>query len=221
MALENPTNLTSGGNASSVASNTTASITPGAGAILFAVASVGRSSAVSTTIEISSTIGDISPWTEVTIRNAGGQAKISLFYCSVGASPVAGTITFTYSGGSGTIRQSWIVDQMLGADSNVMIDESGTGETTTAALTITLGTIGGNNKVYSAVLSAGASSITVGTGETEILEATSGSTAEARTQTQYGTTKTPDWSGLSTSVGSVGVAVEIREGVLGKFFSFM
>lgn len=211
MALGTPTNLISGGNATASASDTTASFTPTANALVIATAFVARASNAPTTIAISSThTGLTGSWTEVTLRNAGGTAKVSLFYRKAGASPSSGTITFTYSGASNPTRKSWIVDQVTGASG---VSESATNETTGTSLTVTLGGIAGGNKSYGAVLSIGAGSITVGTGETEIIEATSTGTAEARSQTEYGTSTTPDWSGLSATVGSVGVAIEIQENI--------
>lgn len=212
MALGTPTNKTSGGNSASAGSNTTASFTPTAGALILAVCAIARGSNVPTTIALTTSItGLVGSWTEVTIRNTGGSAKISLFYIMAGASPSSGTITFTYSGGTNPIRQAWIVDEVTGADPTTPISESNTNQTTGTTLSSTLGGIAGNNKAYGACMSVNASSITVGSGETEILESSSGGASEARLQTEYGTTVGVDWSGLDTTIGSVGLSIEIAE----------
>lgn len=212
MALGTPTNLTSGGNATASASDTTASFTPTANALVIAVSSACRASSTPTTIAISSThTGLVGSWTEITIRNSGGTAKQSLFYRFAGGSPSAGTCTFTYSGASNPTRKSWIVDEITGVDTTTPIRQSTTNETTGTTLTATLASaVLTGNKSYGSVVSIGAASITPGTGETEIIEATSTGTAAARSQTEHGTDANLDWSGLSATVGSVCVGAEIQ-----------
>lgn len=212
MALGTPTNLTSGGNATASASDTTASFTPTANALVIAVSSACRASSTPTTIAISSThTGLVGSWTEITIRNSGGTAKQSLFYRMAGGSPSAGTLTFTYSGASNPTRKSWIVDEITGVDTTTPILQSTTNQTTGTTLTATLASaVLTGNKSYGSVVSIGAASITPGTGETEIIEATSTGTAAARSQTEHGTDANLDWSGLSATVGSVCVGAEIQ-----------
>lgn len=209
MALGNPTNVISGGNATTTSSDTTASFTPTANALILVSAYAVRGSNTPTTIAISAThTGLVGSWTEVTLRNAGGTIKGSLFYILAGASPSSGTLTFTYSGASDPIRKVWIVDEVTGASG---VSESASNETTGTTLTVTLTGIAGNNKSYASVCNVNVASITVGSGETEIIEVTSGGANNARGQTEYGTSTTPDWSGLAATVGSVGLAIEIIE----------
>ena len=209
--LGNPTNLTSGGNATASASDTTASISPTAYSILFATVAIARGGTVPTTITISSTLSGLSAWTKIETTQAG--ERIALFYAICGATPGTGTITFTYSGGSGDpVRKTWIVDQILVADRTTPVSESNTGLTTGSTLSVSIGGLAAGNKIYGVIGSSAATNITsAGTGETELVENTSGGATPMRIQSQYGSADAScDWSNLGTTgVGSMAVVVEI------------
>ena len=209
--LGNPTNLTSGGNATASASDTTASISPTAYSILFATVAIARGGTVPTTITISSTLSGLSSWTKIETTQSG--ERIALFYAICGATPGSGTITFTYSGGSGDpVRKSWIVDQILVADRTTPVSESNVGTTTGSTLSVSIGGLAAGNKIYGVIGSSAATNITsAGTGETELVENTSGGGTPMRIQSQYGSADTScDWSNLGTTgVGSMAVVVEI------------
>lgn len=209
--LGNPTNLTSGGNATASASDTTASISPTAYSVLFATVAIARGGTVPTGIAISSTLSGLSSWTKIETTQAG--ERIALFYAVCGATPGSGTITFTYSGGSGDpVRKTWIVDQILVADRTTPVPENNTGLTTGSTLSVSIAGLGAGNKIYGVIGSSAATNITsAGTGETELTETTSGGGTPMRIQSQYGSADAScDWSGLGTTgVGSMAVVVEI------------
>lgn len=208
--LGNPTNLTSGGNATASASDTTASISPTAYSILFATVAIARGGTVPTTIAISSTLSGLSSWTKIETTQSG--ERIALFWAICGGSPGSGTVTFTYSGGSGNpTRKAWIVDQILVADRTTPVSESNVGTGTGSTLSVAVASIAAGNKMYGVIGSSAATNITsAGTGETEIVENTSGGGTPMRIQSQYGTDNSSDWSNLGTTgVGSMAVALEI------------
>lgn len=207
--LGTPTNLTSGGNSGATSSNTTASISPSAYSLILASVSIVRGGTVPSTIAISTTLSGLS-FTKVETALTG--IRTALFYAVCGATPGTGTITFTYSGGSGDpSRQAWIVDQILVADRTTPVSESAVNTGTGSTLTVTLGGIAAGNKAYGVVGSSTATDITPGTNETQLTEVGSGGTNPVRLQSEYGTETTVDWSTLGTTgVGSAGVAIEIN-----------
>lgn len=208
--LGTPTNLTSGGNAGAASSNTTASISPSAYSLLLASVTIARGGTVPSSITISSTFSPALTFTKVETALTG--IRTALFYAVCGATPGSGTITFTYSGGSGAPnRQAWVVDQILVADRTTPVSESAVNSGTGSTLTVTLGGIAGGNKAYGVVGSSAATDITAGTNETQLTEVGSGGATPVRLQSEYGTETTVDWSTLGTTgVGSAGVAIEIN-----------
>lgn len=214
-----PSNLTTGGNATTTASDTTATFTPNPGALIIASCACHRGSAVPTTISISDTFaGGIGAWQTVgSLTGAAARSTLFMFYTFAGPNPGTHDVTFTYSGGGGNpIRKAWIIDQrdFVATVSPIVQAKTGTSVSSTTLSFNLDNAIVGNNMTYSVCDNPSGTGITAGTNETEIVEISSTGTANVQLQSQYGTAQdeTLDWSTLqSTATDNLGIAFEIRE----------
>ena len=212
-SVSNPSLLTSGGNATASASDVTAAFTPTANSLLV----VGWSAAEGTaapTFTFTNTHAGSGAWSQVTATNPAGTDRNAQARSQVGASPGSGTITNTYTGNQ-PIRKTWIVAEVTGHDTTTPLSESNTGGADSGTtLSIALGGIAAGNMAIGTMHARNAASITVGTDETELAEATSTGTPFIRTQMEYGTTTTINWS-WTDSDENVGVAVEYAQAAVG------
>lgn len=222
MANRIPTNLTNGGNATTSASDTSATFTPSPGALIIASSTCLRGSGVPTTIAITDSFaGGIGSWTLIgSLTGSSGRSTLFVWYTFAGPNPGTHDVTFTYSGGSGNpIRKCWIVDQRDFVGTVSPIIQSATAQvasSTTLSCPLT-NAITGNNMTYGVACNPSGTGMTPGTNETELTEVLSGGASGADLQTEYGTTgdKTLDWSALvSTTTDSIAVACELREATL-------
>jgi hypothetical protein len=76
--------------------------------------------------------------------------------------------------------------------------------------------VAAGNLVISSISVTANAAVTVGTGETELAEATSGSSSENRTQVQYSTDAAHDWAWITTEQ-NWGVAVEYAAAATATF----
>ena len=207
MAVSTPVLLTSGGVAGNATSDTTASISPTGGSLLIAWVAT-RAGGGPQTHSISDTLTGTGAWTQLT--DTVGDSRGSLFYAVAGPSPGTGTITFTYGGTQN--RRSFIVAEVTGQDTATPVVGSNIVTGSGATLNISLPTsVDDGNLAYSAIGAHDSASITPGTGETELTEVSSGGGGEMRSQSQYGTDQTHDWSGLATS-DQIAAIIEIQFG---------
>lgn len=222
MANRIPTNLTNGGNATTSASDTSATFTPSPGALILAASTCLRGSSVPTTIAITDSFaGGIGAWTLIgSLTGSLSRSTIFLWYTFAGSNPGTHDVTFTYSGGAGNpIRKCWIIDQRDFVGTVSPIIQSATAQvasSTTLSCPLT-NNITGNNMTYAVACNPSGTGMTAGTNETELVEVLSGGASGADLQSEYGTSgdKTLDWSALvSTTTDSIAVACEIREATL-------
>ena len=203
-----PSLLTSGGNAIASASDTTAAFTPTADALL--IASWSAQVGTVPTFGFTNTHAGSGAWTQVTVATAADSSRHSQAYSQVGAAPGSGTITNTYTGNQ-PVRKSWIIFETTGHDPPAPVSESITGTVgADTVLSVSVADVGGANLVISSMTVVGQAAVTVGTGETELAEATSGGASETRTQVQYSTNTAHDWA-WSTANEAAGVAIEYAE----------
>jgi len=203
-SVSNPSLLTSGGDATGTqTSNTTAAFTPTANSLLV-VGWVTVKTNPPTTHSFTNTHVGSGAW--ATVDSTGLGDRISQARSQVGASPGSGTITNTYGGA--VTRSAWIIAEVTGHDTTTPLSESNTGGATTGTtLSIALGGIAAGNLAIGTMSIRGAASVTAGADETELAEATSGGSPNVRTQMEYGTTTTINWS-WTGSDDNVGVAIE-------------
>jgi hypothetical protein len=214
-SVSNPSLLTSGGNAAPGVSDTTAAFTPTASSLLVVGWGCQTAGTIATTFTYTNTHAGSGSWAAVehvtlgTSRNTQSQAR-----CQMGASPGSGAITNTY-GAATPARTSWIIAEVTGHHTTTPLSESNTGGASNGtALSFALGGIAAGNLAIGTMVVRGNTAVTPGTSETELAEATSGGGAEARTQMQYGTDTTVDWSWTSSD-RNAGVAVEYAQAAAG------
>lgn len=222
MALSTPTQLTSGGNSGTVSSNTTASISPTGGALLIACCGILRNSSIPS-MTVSDTLSGTGSWTQYTLVTSDNKARASIFVAKAGATPGSGTITFSYTG-SNPSRQAWQVIEITGQDTTTPVIQNTSGQTSGTSITVTLGSaLTAGNLSFGFINAGDTASVTVGSGETEIAEATSGGSPQARVQCQYGSTNAHDWANLGTYTSTPALLIEIAQAVVaptnnGNFF---
>src|SRR3972149_9023952 len=106
-SVSNPSLLTSGGNATSNTSDTTAAFTPTANSLLVMGWSAAKASGAAATFTYTNTHAGSGAWVAVeAFRNDGPSARHGQARSQNGASPGSGTVTTTYSAASN--RKSWI-----------------------------------------------------------------------------------------------------------------
>jgi hypothetical protein len=119
--------------------------------------------------------------------------------------------------GATAARHSWIVYELTGHDTDSPVAESNTGGGQTGtALAISLVAVAAGNQVVSSIGTRAVTAITEGSGETELAEATSTGTVEARTQVQYSTGADHDWAWTGSNA-NYGVALEVAAAPSGSF----
>jgi len=212
--VSNPTHLTSAGESTNSASITTEAVTP-PGNTLVVVVSAFSNNASRTFSSVTDTWSGSSVWTIIgQFGDAAQNNRVMMAWATVGSSPGSGTVTVNISASVG--RRVLIVSTFTGADTNNPIIQTETGLSVTSTLSVTMASPGANNIFYGGIYSRDDSDgITPGTNETELAEASSGGTNEARAQTQYGTDTTHNWSDLA-SVDNLGIVAEIQEVQAGR-----
>lgn len=217
------TSLTSGFDLTDSQSYTTASITPGANAlILLAVVT----SATTPPADVASATGNGLTWVAIAneVYGPSSQARKITLLRAMGAAPSSGAISISVAG-SGNTKAVWAVSQFDGVDTtgtngSGAIVQSAVNNTdgggTPFTLTVTLGALGDavNNAVYmcSGVDNNG-SAVTPGSGYTEISKQTGiGEDAGIETEWKLPGTTTPNaaWTIDFADIG--GIAVEIKAG---------
>lgn len=208
IGVNNPTSLDTGGTQDQ-SSITTASVSPTANSLLvLIVGSVNNPSRTHATPTDGLT--GTGTWTSINTATLGF-GHISAWYAIAGSAPGSGTVSQGLSGGA--FRQAWILAQVTGFDRGTVIRESNTGTGTASTLSISLTDLIDGTMSVGVILSIGDSDgITPGSGETELVEVTSGGSNESRLQFQYGdgTNDTAvNWSALNTT-GNSAIAFEIN-----------
>lgn len=213
MALGTPTHLDAVSAANSQSSLASNSVSPSANALLLVSVGAGGSSADDFTFSIADTLAGTGSWTQVSLiatAATGRTYRLAVFYARAGSTPGSGTVTVTAS--SAQLRWAMRTAEVTGqAETPGAQSKTGSGTDTSLSLTLDA-TPAADAMVFGAVVSvADSDGITPGTNYTELGETDSGSSNNARLQTQYDlddATTTCDWSGLNTSV-NLGVAIEI------------
>ncbi len=143
---------------------------------------------------------------------ADSHLTINVYTCT-GWSSGAGAITVGWP--TTMTRMAISADAFSGVDSTTPVSETNTGEDSGSTLSIALVGVAGDNRTIATIGSRqDDDGITVGTGETELVElATAAGGNRFRFQTQYGTsvgTDTPaDWSDLNTAKSNTGGVIEL------------
>jgi len=208
-------NLTTG-NAASVTSTTTASISPTANAlVIVSVASRNFTGAGPATVP--TVTGASGTWVQIaTVSDGSAGARTVTLFRDLSASPGSGILTIDFAGvNQGSV--GWSIDQLQGTDTtgtngSGAIVQTGslnpaTG-TTTSGL-ITLSAFGSaNNAAYGFIRNSGAVTIVVGSGFTSLANfMTAGGEHVAEWKLNDNTV---DWTWASQSVTSVAIAAEIK-----------
>ena len=212
-SVSNPSLLTSGGNATIQASDTTAAFTPTANSLLVVASGQHRGNDTALAVTFSNTHAGSGAWSSVQVEVDSGttRARHAQGRSQTGSAPGSGTVTFTYAANQPS-RKSWVVAEITGHDTVTPLSESntgGAGSGTTLSISIA-GVAAGNLAISTMCLSTDTDTITSGTGETELAEATSGGSGVNLSQMQYSTDATHDWA-WTTTERNAGVVVEYAE----------
>lgn len=191
---------------------TTASITPSANALVLCYIDSTEGVAPSTTPTVS---GNGLTWVLVNNRIQGGGHDF--VFRAMGASPSSGQVTVDF-GATTKTSCTVIVDQFTGVDtsgtngSGAVVQSAVNSAATGTSLTVTLAAFGDstNNVAYGGHAHAANEAVNVGTGFTELGEAT-GASPNRGTQTEWkiGEDTSVDASWTS-SAANLGIALEIK-----------
>ena len=211
MPIATPTNLTSGGDAVTSTTFSTASVSPAANALVIINFGYGRSPPNAGVVNsVTSGFATVAGWTLLDNDSVSNTNNAQYRALTTGT-PGSGTVTVDWS--DSEIRKSWTLDQISsGFDSTNFTVETAQNTTTSSSMLASLVDIGSSNLGYSAATSAamGSSTITPGTGETEIAEGNSGGGSSINgTQSQYSSQLEHGWGTLGT--GTSGHVYEIGE----------
>ena len=211
MPIATPTNLTSGGDAVTSTTFSTASVSPAANALVIINFGYGRSPPNAGVVNsVTSGFATVAGWTLLD-NDSVSNTNNAQYRALTNGAPGSGTVTVDWS--DSEIRKSWTLDQISsGFDSTNFTVETAQNTTTSSSMLASLVDIGSSNLGYSAATSAamGSSTITPGTGETEIAEGNSGGGSSINgTQAQYSSQLEHGWGRLGT--GTSGHVYEIGE----------
>lgn len=172
--------LTQGQNVSNTTGYATASITPSANAlILLAVANVRNTADACTWADVETVSGNSLTWVKVNEQcysSVTVPTNMVTIYRSMGASPSTGTVSFFY-GSTSQLAAAWAVIECTGVDtsgtngSGAVAQSAINANTSSASITATLGSFGSaNNATLGAFGTTGNTSVTSGSGFTELAE---------------------------------------------------
>lgn len=207
--VQTPVELDSGGS-EDVSSLVTASVSPTSNALLLMIGASANNPA-RTHGTPTDTFTGTGAWT-LERGSVQGFGRITIYSAIAGSAPGSGAVTQTFNAEAN--RGSFFLVEVTGFDRGTVTREgkNGIGTGTTLACADLDDLINGT-LAFGAIISIGDSDgITAGSGETELGEATSGGSNEARIQVQYGDGSndvTFNWSALNTT-GNAGVVIEIN-----------
>lgn len=195
-----PVNLTTNGNTSSGTSYTTASVSPGANALILATIQVNNASVTPNDPTIS---GNGLTWVEATTTiDASNHARMTMFR-AMGQTTTPGTITFDFAGQTETSAY-WAVTQFNGASqagtngSGALVQTIGSNGCVFAAtrsITFTNAFSNLANATYGVITVTTNGNITPGNGYTEISETDLTQSTETEWRINNSTTASWNWTG--------------------------
>lgn len=203
-----PTNLTNSGNATSLSTYTTASVTPTSNALVLLFV---WSSHASTPGNTPTATGNSLTWVQITTRNFLTTERVTMFR-ALGASPSTGTISIDFAGQAQT-RCAWIVTQFTGADTSGTngsgaVIQSASNDGTSATPTVTLGAFSStSNGTYGAIVSNTSTQISPGSGFSEISDA--GAVSGFRLEDEWKSTNdtSVDWGTTNNAYGAIAIEI--------------
>src|SRR3990167_6711510 len=209
-SVSNPSLLTSGGNATTNSNDNSASFSPTANALLV-VGWNARGATAPTAITFTDTLTGTGSWADVEqLESVDNALRHAQGYAQLGASPGTGLINAAYATNTAG-RKSWIIAEVTGHHTTTPLSESGgcSGATGTSC-SIALVSIAAGNLAIGTIGVRNSANITFGANETELAEATSGSSNPVRAQMEYGTDATVNWTWAIID-NNAGVAIEYAQ----------
>lgn len=203
-----PAWLTVGGNASGNAVNSTAAFTPTANALLVGAVAARNNGAVTYAFTYTDSHTGSGAWTQQATGSGAAVPTVHMSqpYAQMGATPGSGTVTITY--GANATRSSWIFAEVVGHDTVTPLSEFNVGGATTGTtLSISIAGVAAGNQGVGTMVAIGTAAITVGTGETEVIESNSTGTNNTRTQMQYSTDANQNWAWTGSN-HNYGIVIE-------------
>lgn len=214
MALSTPSVLITHTASLASTSETTASISPSANALLLVVVSVTVAAESPSISSITSTLSGLGTWTAIgeTWHDAANNSFVAAWRCKCGATPGSGTVTVNAS----VSFNRWVVSviEITGENTTTPVAnfKSGTGTSATPSLTLD-STPAADSCVIGVLTSQGdTNGVTEGGAYVELIDISSGGGATARQHVEYdlspGST-TVDWSAAATTSNSF-IAFEVQ-----------